>query len=119
MLHSVFIFLKAYGQAGVVHLVRILEREIKFGMASLGVRTVEELTPELVSYWMRCGVYNIADPSIGRTRGFPTSHRQIMICKRFITLVVEYLRRKLLLVQRVVLVMSVVLRQSHGGMEVM
>ncbi|KAL4064951.1 FMN-dependent dehydrogenase-domain-containing protein [Scleroderma yunnanense] len=38
----------AYGEAGVVHLVRILEREIKFGMASLGVRTVDELVPDLV-----------------------------------------------------------------------
>ncbi|KIM67183.1 hypothetical protein SCLCIDRAFT_1210685 [Scleroderma citrinum Foug A] len=38
----------AYGEAGVVHLVRILEREIKFGMASLGVRTVDQLVPDLV-----------------------------------------------------------------------
>lgn len=38
----------AYGEAGVVHLVRILEREIKFAMASLGVRTVDQLAPELV-----------------------------------------------------------------------
>ncbi|KAI6162304.1 FMN-dependent dehydrogenase-domain-containing protein [Pisolithus thermaeus] len=38
----------AYGEAGVVHLVRILEREIKFAMASLGVRTVDQLVPELV-----------------------------------------------------------------------
>ncbi|KAG1716548.1 hypothetical protein ID866_600 [Astraeus odoratus] len=38
----------AYGEAGVVHLVHILEREIKFGMVSLGVRTIAELGPELV-----------------------------------------------------------------------
>lgn len=43
---------KAYGEAGVVHLVRILEREIKFGMASLGVRTVNQLVPDLVC----CGI---------------------------------------------------------------
>jgi len=46
------IFLKAYGEAGVVHLVRILGREIKFGMTSLGVRTVDQLVPDLV----RCGI---------------------------------------------------------------
>ncbi|KAI6044955.1 FMN-dependent dehydrogenase-domain-containing protein [Pisolithus marmoratus] len=38
----------AYGEAGVVHLVHILEREIKFAMASLGVRAVDQLVPELV-----------------------------------------------------------------------
>ena len=46
---ELLIFSKAYGEAGVVHLVRILEREIKFGMAALGVRTVDELVPDLVS----------------------------------------------------------------------
>lgn len=38
----------AYGEAGAIHLVRILEREIKFAMASLGVRTIDQLAPELV-----------------------------------------------------------------------
>ncbi|KAH7883714.1 FMN-dependent dehydrogenase-domain-containing protein [Phlebopus sp. FC_14] len=38
----------AYGEAGVVQLVRILQREIKFGMQSLGVQSVEQLVPELV-----------------------------------------------------------------------
>ncbi|KAG9314482.1 FMN-dependent dehydrogenase-domain-containing protein [Chiua virens] len=38
----------AYGEAGVVHLVRILQREIKFGMESLGVRSVDLLSPEMV-----------------------------------------------------------------------
>jgi L-lactate dehydrogenase (cytochrome) len=38
----------AYGEAGVVHLVRILQREIKFGMESLGVRSIDQLSPEMV-----------------------------------------------------------------------
>ncbi|KAF9240904.1 FMN-dependent dehydrogenase-domain-containing protein [Melanogaster broomeanus] len=38
----------AYGEAGVVHLVRMLKREIKFGMESLGVRSVDQLVPEMV-----------------------------------------------------------------------
>ncbi|KAH0838416.1 FMN-dependent dehydrogenase-domain-containing protein [Lanmaoa asiatica] len=37
----------AYGEAGVVHLVRILQREIKFGMESLGVRSIDQLSPEM------------------------------------------------------------------------
>ena len=40
---------QAYGEAGVVHLVRILQREIRFGMESLGVRSIDQLSPELVS----------------------------------------------------------------------
>ena len=40
---------QAYGEAGVVHLVRILQREIKFGMESLGVRSINQLCPEMVS----------------------------------------------------------------------
>jgi hypothetical protein len=40
---------QAYGEAGVVHLVRILQREIKFGMESLGVRSIDQLSPEMVS----------------------------------------------------------------------
>jgi len=38
----------AYGEAGVVHMVRILQREIRFGLESLGVRTIGELVPEMV-----------------------------------------------------------------------
>lgn len=38
----------AYGEAGVVHVVRILEREIRFGMQSLGVRNIGELVPQMV-----------------------------------------------------------------------
>ncbi|KAF8845526.1 hypothetical protein BDN67DRAFT_961886 [Paxillus ammoniavirescens] len=38
----------AYGEAGVVHLVRMLQRDIKFGMESLGVRSVDQLLPEMV-----------------------------------------------------------------------
>lgn len=41
---------QAYGEAGVVHLVRILQREIKFSMMSLGVRSIDQLSPEMVSY---------------------------------------------------------------------
>ncbi|KAG6381266.1 hypothetical protein JVT61DRAFT_5671 [Boletus reticuloceps] len=39
----------AYGETGVVHLVRILQREIRFGMHSLGVRSIDQLSPEMVS----------------------------------------------------------------------
>ncbi|KIJ21373.1 hypothetical protein PAXINDRAFT_164891, partial [Paxillus involutus ATCC 200175] len=38
----------AYGEAGVVHLVRMLQREIKFGMESPGVRSIDQLLPEMV-----------------------------------------------------------------------
>lgn len=44
---------QAYGAAGVVKAVRILEREIKWGMRLLGVRKVEELTPEMVRTFER------------------------------------------------------------------
>ena len=40
---------QAYGEVGVVHLVRILQREIRFGMQSLGVRSIDQLSPEMVS----------------------------------------------------------------------
>ncbi|KIJ68308.1 hypothetical protein HYDPIDRAFT_106483 [Hydnomerulius pinastri MD-312] len=38
----------AYGEAGVVHVVRMLQREIKFGMESIGVRSIDQLVPEMV-----------------------------------------------------------------------
>ncbi|KAG0709001.1 FMN-dependent dehydrogenase-domain-containing protein [Suillus ampliporus] len=38
----------AYGETGVVHLARILEREIRFSMESLGVRKISELVPQMV-----------------------------------------------------------------------
>lgn len=41
--------LSAYGEAGVVKTVRILEREIVTGMRLLGASSIKELTPELVS----------------------------------------------------------------------
>lgn len=41
-------YTQAYGAAGVVKAVRILEREIMWGMRLLGVRRVEELTPDMV-----------------------------------------------------------------------
>ncbi|KAF8559210.1 hypothetical protein OG21DRAFT_1594664 [Imleria badia] len=38
----------AYGEAGVVRLVHILQREISFGMQCLGVRSIDQLSPEMV-----------------------------------------------------------------------
>ncbi|CCL99735.1 uncharacterized protein FIBRA_01757 [Fibroporia radiculosa] len=38
----------AYGEAGVVHAVRILQREIVLGMRLLGATSVSELVPEMV-----------------------------------------------------------------------
>ncbi|KAF7966951.1 hypothetical protein HWV62_36374 [Athelia sp. TMB] len=38
----------AYGEAGVIKTVRILEREILHGMQMLGARNVKELVPEMV-----------------------------------------------------------------------
>jgi len=38
----------AYGAAGVVRLVRILEKELVWGMRLLGVRNVNDLVPEMV-----------------------------------------------------------------------
>lgn len=40
---------QAYGEAGIVHTVRILQREIVLGMRLLGVTSVKELVPEMVS----------------------------------------------------------------------
>lgn len=40
--------LSAYGEAGVVKTVHILEREIVTGMRLLGVSSLQELTPEMV-----------------------------------------------------------------------
>lgn len=42
-------FLQAYGEAGVVKIVKILEREIVYGMQLLGAPTVRDLVPEMVS----------------------------------------------------------------------
>ncbi|PSR85844.1 hypothetical protein PHLCEN_2v5320 [Hermanssonia centrifuga] len=39
---------QAYGAAGVVKTVRILEREMLTGMRMLGARTVNDLRPEMV-----------------------------------------------------------------------
>jgi len=38
----------AYGEAGVVRLVRILEREIISGMQMLGAQSLKDLVPEMV-----------------------------------------------------------------------
>lgn len=40
---------QAYGEAGVVQAVRILQREIVLGMRLLGATSVSELVPEMVS----------------------------------------------------------------------
>lgn len=42
--------LSAYGEAGVVKTVRILEREIVTGMRLLGASSIKELTPEMVGF---------------------------------------------------------------------
>lgn len=42
---------KAYGSTGVSWIIRILEQEIVTGMGLLGVRTVKDLTPEMVSIY--------------------------------------------------------------------
>ena len=39
---------QAYGDAGVVKIIKILEREIVHGMKLLGATTVNDLVPELV-----------------------------------------------------------------------
>ena len=40
---------QAYGEAGVIKIVQILEREMITGMRLLGATRVEELVPEMVS----------------------------------------------------------------------
>ncbi|KZT74754.1 hypothetical protein DAEQUDRAFT_700767 [Daedalea quercina L-15889] len=40
--------ISAYGEAGVIQTIRILQREIILGMRLLGVTNLQELTPELV-----------------------------------------------------------------------
>jgi L-lactate dehydrogenase (cytochrome) len=48
-LGRVFLYAQsAYGEVGVVHVAQILEREIRFGMQSLGVRSISELVPQMV-----------------------------------------------------------------------
>ena len=42
--------MQAYGAAGVVKIIRILEREILMCMRLLGVRTVKDLVPEMVGH---------------------------------------------------------------------
>lgn len=39
---------QAYGAAGVIKVIRILEREVLLGMRMLGARSVSELVPEMV-----------------------------------------------------------------------
>jgi hypothetical protein len=48
--NDVEISLQAYGEAGVVKLIRILEREITTGMRLLGATRIGELTPDMVSF---------------------------------------------------------------------
>lgn len=40
--------LQAYGEAGVVKIIRILEREIVSGMKLLGASSIQDLVPEMV-----------------------------------------------------------------------
>lgn len=40
--------IQAYGAAGVVKTIRILQREIVMGMQLIGARTVKDLVPEMV-----------------------------------------------------------------------
>lgn len=40
---------QAYGEAGIVKLIRIMEREIVTGMRLLGAARVSDLTPAMVS----------------------------------------------------------------------
>lgn len=40
----------AYGAAGVIKTVRILEREILTGMHLIGARTIQDLVPEMVCF---------------------------------------------------------------------
>lgn len=42
------IFFQAYGEAGVTRLIRILDREMRTGMALLGAATLNDLKPEYV-----------------------------------------------------------------------
>ena len=49
--HTDFAFFpQAYGDAGVMKIIKILEREIVHGMKLLGAATVNDLVPELVGY---------------------------------------------------------------------
>jgi L-lactate dehydrogenase (cytochrome) len=41
-------YVKAYGEVGVVHMVRILQREIRLVMQSLGVQKISQLVPQMV-----------------------------------------------------------------------
>jgi isopentenyl diphosphate isomerase/L-lactate dehydrogenase-like FMN-dependent dehydrogenase len=41
---------QAYGDAGVVKIIKILEREIVHDMQLLGAATVNDLVPEMVGY---------------------------------------------------------------------
>lgn len=51
---------QAYGEAGVVKLIRIMEREITTGMRLMGAARVEDLTPDLVSQISKSGVIRLA-----------------------------------------------------------
>lgn len=46
-------FSQAYGEAGVVKIIKILEREVVHGMQLLGAPEVKDLVPEMVSPGLR------------------------------------------------------------------
>jgi hypothetical protein len=49
-------FWQAYGEAGVIKIIRILEREIVHGMQLLGASGVQDLVPEMVSPLVACPI---------------------------------------------------------------
>lgn len=52
---------QAYGAAGVVKIVRILEHEIMTGMRLLGAKTVHDLVPEMVCHNSPCHILSPHD----------------------------------------------------------
>ncbi|KAF7303314.1 hypothetical protein MKEN_01295500 [Mycena kentingensis (nom. inval.)] len=65
----------AYGEAGVVKLAQILEREIVTGMQGLGVQTVKELVPEMDTQRCVCGGTPVA-PVVGWNQNNPREKSQ-------------------------------------------
>lgn len=55
----VLITKQAYGEAGIVKIIRILKREIITGMRLLGARHVGELVPEMVRPMLISNVFNM------------------------------------------------------------
>lgn len=64
--------LQAYGAAGVVKIVRILEREITMGMRLMGAASVADLKPNMASRAVPCHS-RLLILYIGRARGLAAS----------------------------------------------